>query len=166
MLDQPTRDRRAERHEATKREILDTAWQMVRAEGLAGLSVRDLAARVGMRAPSLYGYFESKNAIYDAMFREAAEEFVQREAQVPYTGRAPEDLVAGLRFFMDFCREDPARYQLLFQRTIPGFEPSPETFAIRLSTLERIGVVVNARVACASSTIPLIRDTERLSRGG
>ena len=42
---------------------------------------------------------------------------------------------AGMRFFVEFCTEDPARYQLLFQRTIPGFEPSPESFAISVDGL-------------------------------
>ena len=49
MVVEPMRDRRAERREATKAEILDAAWELVRAEGLAALSLRDLAARVGMR---------------------------------------------------------------------------------------------------------------------
>src|SRR5262245_31752917 len=61
-------DRRAARREAAKAEILDAAWALVREHGLAALSLRDLAARVGMRAPSLYQYFPSKHAIYDAMF--------------------------------------------------------------------------------------------------
>src|SRR5207253_11435433 len=34
------------------------------------------------------------------------------------------------------CTEDPVRYQLLFQRTIPGFEPSPESYAIAVEALE------------------------------
>ena len=37
-----------------------------------------------------------------------------------------------MRGFIDFCAEDPARYQLLFQRTIPGFEPSPESWQLAL----------------------------------
>ena len=41
-----------------------------------------------------------------------------------------------MHFFVEFCTEDPARYQLLFQRTIPGFEPSPESFAISVDGLE------------------------------
>lgn len=68
MLGEPQRDRRAERHEATKAEIIDAAWEFCRARGLAGLSMRDLARRVGMQAPSLYSYFGSKDAIYDAMY--------------------------------------------------------------------------------------------------
>ncbi|MDQ3659652.1 MAG: hypothetical protein M3454_01050, partial [Actinomycetota bacterium] len=40
------------------------------------------------------------------------------------------DLKATGHFFVEFCTEDPVRYQLLFQRTIPGFEPSAESFAL------------------------------------
>ena len=46
------------------------AWELVREHGLAGLALRDLAERVGMKAPSLYSYFGSKLEIYDAMFHE------------------------------------------------------------------------------------------------
>ena len=62
----PPRDRRAERYAATRREILDAAWDLVRAGGLGSLAMRELGARVGMRAQSLYAYFPSKFAIYDA----------------------------------------------------------------------------------------------------
>jgi AcrR family transcriptional regulator len=123
------RDRRAERYAATRREILDAAWELVRAEGLAALAMRELGARVGMRAQSLYSYFPSKFAIYDAMFGDANRELWKRLRDMP----AADDPVTGLRaqtaVFLEFCVEDPVRYQLLFQRTIPGFEPSPEAFA-------------------------------------
>ena len=138
MLDQPARDRRAERHEATRAEILDAAWALVRAEGLAGLSLRDLARRVGMQAPSLYSYFGSKHAIYDAMFAQGARDYLESEARTPVTGDPLSDLRAGMHAFVGFCTEDPVRYQLMFQRTIPRFEPSPETFALSIAGLERL----------------------------
>ena len=136
MLASPKRDRRNERHEATRAEILDAAWVAVRQDGLASLSLRELARSIGMQAPSLYSYFDSKNAIYDAMYADGCREFVQAEAQVPLTGDLLPDLKAGIRFFVGFCTQDPARYQLLFQRTIPGFEPSPESFAIAVENLQ------------------------------
>jgi AcrR family transcriptional regulator len=132
----PTRDRRAEQREATRAEILAAAWALARQEGLAGISLRDLGRRVGMRAQSLYSYFDSKHAIYDAMYAQGCREFVAREADLDLTGEPLHDLKVVMRFFVEFCTEDAVRYQLLFQRTIPGFEPSPESFAISVESLE------------------------------
>jgi AcrR family transcriptional regulator len=141
------RDRRAERHEATRAEILAAAWELVRAEGLAALTLRDLAAKVGMRPPSLYSYFASKNAIYDAMFLQGNLELLRRCESAPELGKPVDTLRWCARTFVEFGIEDPARAQLLFLRTIPGFEPSAETYAVAkqvlaLSTaqLERIGI--------------------------
>ena len=132
------RDRRAERAEATRREILDAAWALFREEGLASLTMRDLGARVGMKAQSLYGYFPSKHAIYDAMFGAANRELVARWRAAAAVGS--QDPVGVLRrrsaAFLQFCVEDPVRHQLLFQRTIPGFEPSPESYAPAVEGVE------------------------------
>lgn len=134
----PTRDRRAEQREATRAEILAAAWELARQEGLAGISLRDLGRRVGMRAQSLYSYFDSKHAIYDAMYAQGSREYVDREAHLPLSGEPLHDLKVVMRFFVEFCTEDPVRYQLLFQRTIPGFEPSAESFAISVESLEAL----------------------------
>jgi len=112
------------------------AWELVASEGLAALSLRDLARQVGMQAPSLYSYFDSKHAIYDAMFAQGSQEYLERQAQLAVTGDPLRDLKAGMHFFVAFCTENPVRYQLLFQRTIPGFEPSSESFAIAVQGLE------------------------------
>ncbi len=120
---------REARRRSARDAIVDAAWALVGEEGLAGLSLRDLARRAGITTPTVYAYFGSKNAIYDAMFGQAATQFADRMAE-PYDCDAPRDLlVAGVRRFAEFCASDPARYQLLFQRTLPGFEPSPESYA-------------------------------------
>src|SRR5664279_6283442 len=72
------RDRRAERHQATRHRILHAAWALARDRGLAGWSLRDVAVEVGMRAPSLYVYFESKNALFDAMFADGYRALLDR----------------------------------------------------------------------------------------
>jgi AcrR family transcriptional regulator len=125
--------------------IVDVAWTLVGHEGLAGLSLRDLARRAGITTPTVYAYFDSKNAIYDAMFGQAASQFAERMAE-PYDCDDPQELlVAGVRRFFEFCTGDPARYQLLFQRTLPGFEPSPESYAPAVRALaavqERLSII-------------------------
>lgn len=132
------RDRRAERRAGTRAEIVAAAWELCRAEGLAGLSLRDLAGRVGMRAPSLYSYFDSKHAIYDAMFAEGCRDYLEGLQGLTRTGDPLTDLRAHLRNFVEFCTRDEVRYQLLFQRTIPGFEPSAASFALAIEALEAL----------------------------
>ncbi len=131
---------RARRREATTAEILTAAWEIAREEGLTSLSRRHIAERVGMQAPSLYSYFESKNAIYDAMFaqgqRELGVHLAAFDTDVPVT-RAT--IKAATRAWFEFCTDDPTRYQLLFQRTIPGFEPSATSYALAVEHLERAG---------------------------
>jgi AcrR family transcriptional regulator len=136
MVVESTRDRRAERREATRAEILDAAWQLAREEGLAGLSLRDVAARVGMRPPSLYWYFDSKHAIYDAMFAEGNRELLARVQATEWPDDPRDLLRAVAALFVSFVVEDAARAQLLFQRTIPDFEPSPESYAPAVTLLE------------------------------
>ena len=137
MVVEPIRDRRAERRQATKAEILDAAWELVRAEGLAALNLRDLAARVGMRPPSLYSYFDSKHAIYDAMFAEGNRTLLDRMAGLDWPAEPRARLRRAAEVFVAFAMEDPARAQLLFQRTIPGFEPSAESYALAVEVLEQ-----------------------------
>jgi AcrR family transcriptional regulator len=152
-LGSPVRDRRAERHEATRSEILDAAWVLARRDGLAGLSLRDLASAVGMQAPSLYSYFDSKHAIYDALFKRGYEELARRDAAFdPAPGAAA--FRSRTRAFLLFCTEDPARYQLLFQRTLPGFTPSDDSYAASVRVLER----AYAGLAAAGITTDAHRD--------
>jgi AcrR family transcriptional regulator len=138
MLEVPRRDRIAERREATRAEILQVAWELAQEQGLAEFTLRDLAERVGMRAPSLYTHFASKHAIYDAMFGQAWSDF-ERVALAEFTElpQAPRAAVRrGARVFFDFAVANPARHQLMNQRTIPGFEPSPESYAPAVRVLQ------------------------------
>jgi AcrR family transcriptional regulator len=130
---------REARREAARAKLLATAWEIVREDGLGALTLRQLAKRAGITTPTVYAYFDSKNAIFDAMFGEAAETFAAIRVDLPDTGSAVDDLVADARRWVEFCTSDVARYQLLFQRPIPGFEPSPEAYepAVRALDLTR-----------------------------
>ena len=131
----PTRNRRTERRQATVAEILDAAWALARSHGLTGFSLRELANDVGMRPQSLYSYFASKHAIYDAMYAQGCRAFAAGQARWELSGEALPDLRLIGRFFVEFCTDDPVRFQLMFQRTIPGFEPSPESFQLSVESL-------------------------------
>jgi AcrR family transcriptional regulator len=131
------RDRRHLRHEATKEEIVEKAWQTVRADGLNALSLRALARAVDMEPQSLYTYFSSKHAVYDRLFADGNTELLARFAQIE-AGGDPQNLLRAIaRLFITFAKEDKARYELLFQRTIPDFEPSSDSYAIALEVFAK-----------------------------
>ena len=139
MLDTPKRNRIAERREGVRREILDAAWRIARENGLVDVTLRDVAAAVGMQAPSLYGHFASKNAIYDAMFGQAWQEYDALADTLEATlSEHPRTAIKQLsRHFYDYAVADLARHQLMNQRIIPGFVPSPESYAPSVQVLER-----------------------------
>jgi AcrR family transcriptional regulator len=139
------RDRRADRHAATKGEIVAAAWRLARERGLGAWSLRDVAREVGMQAPSLYGYFGSKNAVFDAMFAEGYADLVARvEEAAASPASSVEKLRASAPLFFDFCVEDPARFHLLFLRTVPGFEPSSESYTLARMAVDRLAEVLAA----------------------
>jgi len=141
---------REARRRSARDAIVEAAWALVGEEGLAGLSLRDLARRAGITTPTVYAYFDSKNAIYDAMFGRAATQFAERMAEPYDSDDLREVLAATARRFAGFCTSDPARYQLLFQRTIPGFEPTAQSFSPAVRALDG----VHERLALNNVTDP------------
>lgn len=136
----PNRDRRAERREATRQEILTAAWEVATQNGVAGLTLREVAVRVGMQPPSLYSHFGSKNAIYDAMYAQAWQDC--RTWMTEATEHAPREPRAALvhlaRAFFDFAMADVGRSQLMNVRIIPDFKPSAEAYRPAVECLEAV----------------------------
>jgi AcrR family transcriptional regulator len=124
-----------QRREAKIAGLVAAAWALAREHGIGGVSLHALARKVGMRQPSLYEYFDSKHALYDAMFADGNRQLLARLDAV----KLPRDARAALKryvgAFVAFALEDPARCELMFQRHIPGFTPSPESYALAEAVL-------------------------------
>ena len=125
-------DRRQERRDAKLSSILTEAWRLAHRDGLAAISLRDLAEAVGLRQPSLYVYFESKLDLYDAMFADAYRQLLDFVGRRRYGGEPRRALAKFVADCVQFSSDDPVRHQLLFQRTIAGFEPSGESLEVAL----------------------------------
>lgn len=133
-------DRRARR----LTEILDAAWAVAAESGLGAVSLHEVARRVGIRQPSLYGYISSKADLFDAMFAQAYEQLLARLEEVAPGGRPREELVSVSRTIVEFVVENPPRQQLLFTRSIPGFEPSAASLALAARVVDRCGALLAA----------------------
>lgn len=134
-----TGDPRSRRQAQTRAEILDAAWDLAEQHGIAGISLRQLATEVGLRAPSLYTYFTSKGAIYDAMFAAGYRQLDLALADVLIEPTDPVgSLTRGITVFLGFCTASVPRYQLLFTRAVPDWEPSADAYAASVASYERM----------------------------
>jgi AcrR family transcriptional regulator len=133
-------DRRALRRQQTIDEVLDTAVAIMTEQGAGGLSLGEIARRMGIRPPSLYVYFPSKHAIYDALFARGTRELLDA-MQEATNGFAVSDDLAGTLLtagtaMVRWCVAEPAYSQLLFWRPVPGFAPSQEAYGPAVELLE------------------------------
>jgi AcrR family transcriptional regulator len=141
-------DRRLRRRNETVQEILDTAIEVMAEDGVAGLSMAEVARRVGVRPPSLYQYFPSKMAIYDALFERGGRE--SADVLEPYSARLAEDpravIVAGQQAGVAWAMANPVLAQLLYWRPVPNFEPTPQAYEPSVRLLEVLRSALQAAV--------------------
>lgn len=125
-----TLDRRARRRQETIEEILDLAIDVMTEEGVNGLTLAEVARRLGVQTPSIYKYFPSIGAVYEALFKRGMSENLETLRQA-MAGVEPglEALTSGLEAVGRWALNNQALAQLLFWRPVPSFEPSPEAFA-------------------------------------
>jgi len=73
----------------TKQKILDEALTLFSEKGFANVFVNDIAERVGIKAPSLYKHYKSKQAVFDAIIDEMNHRFEQQAEALTINGTDP-----------------------------------------------------------------------------
>jgi AcrR family transcriptional regulator len=145
-LDVP--DRRARRREQTIEEILDIAEAVITTEGVNGLSLAEVARRLGVRPPSLYQYFPSLMALYDALFLRGQSKNVAAMHEAMATARPGVGaLRAGLEATLRWSLAHQGLAQLMFWRPVPSFEPSPEAYAPAIEMVDLLRASLTDAVA-------------------
>ena len=79
--------------EEKRQAIVEAAWDLFREKGFAAATMSDIAARAGGSKATVYGYFESKEALFLEIMMMGAREL--RDAAAEIAGQ--DDLEAGLR---------------------------------------------------------------------
>lgn len=136
--------RRAE----TIEQIVDVAVDVMAEHGVAGLSLGEVARRVGIRPPSLYVYFPSKNAVYDAVFARGWRQVLDAMSVYGEPDDATELRAYALDFGTSYVRwsvEHPVYAQLMGWRPVPNYAPSAEAYAPAVVVFER-GVRIMGRL--------------------
>ncbi len=136
--------RRQRRRQETIDEILAAAMAAMTLDGVAGLSLSDVARRVGIRPPSMYEYFPSKMALYDSLFESGYRQLNEAIlARVDVPGLTPLGrLRVGFGVFVEWSLTHPVLAELMLWRPVPGFRPSERAFAASVVNLQIVGDAV------------------------
>ena len=133
---------------ATEAEILDESLAQMARDGVAALNLSHVARQVGLRQPSLFRYFPSRLALYDALFARGMR--AHRDAVAAGIAGGPGGwgtVCAAMEATVRFSLENPTLAQLLFTRPVPGFVPSDSAYAPSLEVMEMLTDAVAAAVA-------------------
>jgi AcrR family transcriptional regulator len=143
----PVPDRRLMRRQQTIEEALDAAVAIMEEAGVGGLSMSEIARRLGIRQPSLYKYFPSLHAVYDALFARgvAGSGAAVRAAVAEGPGGVVTIRAAG-RALVRWAVENHALAQLLYWRPVPGFAPTAATFAPSVRLMDQLRAAFAAAV--------------------
>src|SRR5215216_2594574 len=98
------------RRNAAEREILDAAWALMAREGVAEVSVREVARDVGLRQQSLTYYFPTKHALLDALFADGFADLRRALDELPVNDDPIEAVVDLAMAIVEYCLAGPARY--------------------------------------------------------
>ncbi len=120
---------------STRDRILEASRRLCREEGFRSLTMRRVAAAVGVSAPALYRHFDGKEALYAVLLEEARssfEAFLERALSV-------EDPLprfrASAQAYLDFALDKPDQYELVFltrnQEGLLGVPSSVESWRER-----------------------------------
>src|SRR3954451_21067929 len=107
--------------------ILNAARQIMQTGGSPALSMRALAEAVGVRAPTLYDYFASKEDVMNAVFMQGADLLAgQFQGELETTEPGLQRLIRIGIVYRQFGIENPDLYQLLFAKLDQSFIPGEE----------------------------------------
>ncbi|MER6513189.1 TetR/AcrR family transcriptional regulator [Nonomuraea sp. NPDC048881] len=128
-------------HDELRSRLLDVAVNLLQSEGPDSLTMRRIAAEAGCTTTVIYTMFGNREGLAEALYLEGFERFRRFLEAVPQRRNPLEYLTALGPAYRQACLSEPGYYNLMFERAIPGFEPSE-----RARTLARAALNILDRV--------------------
>lgn len=156
--------------------LLDAAAQLIEASPGDDLSLRAVCALVGVRMPTLYHYFGSKQGLIDAVTARGFDRYLALKAEQPASADPIQDIRAGWDQHVEFGLASPAIYALMWD-VVPNRRTPAATLAIaellkqtrRAEQLGRLAVTAEEAAdhvlsSCVGVTLFLITASDRPAR--
>ena len=145
------------RRGSSRAAILEATEALLLSEGVEGVSIRNVTARCGYTAPTIYHHFGDKAGLLATLLEERFRKVYELMASIPSDGDPAAYLLETARAFVQFALENPDHYRLL---SVPGLDPDsvPSAEASRelvrraLEELAREGSLATSDIDAAYQT--------------
>jgi len=135
--------------QAVHRLVLDVASRLLEAEGPDALTMRRIAGEAGCSTSVLYTMFGGKPGVAEGLWREGFDRL--RQAMERASGDDPLARLAAIgQAYRANALANRAYYAVMFQRPIPGFEPSAEAYA---DSLQPLRILIDAVAGCIAAGV-------------
>jgi len=149
-------------HGNLRRALLDEALTTIRADGVEGLTLREIGARLGVSRTALYRHFADKRALLAAV---ATEGFTTLRQQLVAAweegGRGREAFDSMGVVYIRFAAANPAHYRVMFGGFVDQHAAEPELDAEAAGAFQAL---VDALAALQRDTIVRDDDTVKMAR--
>jgi AcrR family transcriptional regulator len=126
--------------------IVDAAEALLVEEGPDALTVRRIASAAGVAPMGVYNHLGGKNGVLDALLIRGFDGLTAAISDV--SGDDPfEDLAESGRRYRAFAREHPSHYALMFEHSVPDYEPSAVAMARAWASFKELEVLVRRAIA-------------------
>lgn len=108
-------------------DLLTAAHEVLEKNGPGAMTVRAIASQAGISTMAVYSRFGCKAKILEALFRRGFELLREELEKVPASPSSVQD-ITGLGFaYRRFALNNPGLYGFMFERPLPGFDPTLES---------------------------------------
>ena len=114
--------------------LVGATLQLLRDDIPADLTVRRIATAAGTTTMALYTGFGSRDRLLDVVYAQGFEQLRERMAPAAQVADPTQAILELLEAYRAFALANPGLYGLLFERVLPGFDPSPEVRSTALDT--------------------------------
>ena len=111
---------------ALNERLVAATLQLLRDEIPTDLTVRRIATAAGTTTMALYTGFGSRDGLLDVVYAQGFERLRERMAPAAGVADPAQAILEMLEAYRAFALANPGLYGLLFERVLPGFDPSPE----------------------------------------
>ncbi|WP_407270422.1 TetR/AcrR family transcriptional regulator [Radiobacillus sp. PE A8.2] len=123
---------------STRDQIIEAAAKLFAEHGYRGMTMKEIASEVGIKAPSVYAFFKNKDEVFTSIYQEALEGHLSAvEMQLQKSKTVKEQLYTILKAAVNFQFQEEIKSKILIRLIISPPDFLKDDIAKRFEVLEK-----------------------------